>query len=213
MIALQAYKEALVRECLVMQEIDPDTASEDQRVGAQRAAYLLCKHALEANMIAGRAKSVVVDLVFETPREASYDTTFASLSSKSTVVSRLADSMRDDFMSHVKPEVRARRESGASITWAEMQTMRCNSYEWQHLTPLFDDDALMRHTLHALNNCDHGGCPSGEYTRPCASYPEQLERLLVPMLMQRLAAAKGLTVPEVQIDTDAGFKPEEDDAP
>lgn len=117
---------------------------------------------------------------------------------------QLAAQRREDFMSHVRPEVAARRQLGTPITWQEAQGFQYNSYEWQHLTPLFDDDALVRSIVHALANGEHGGCPSTEYSRPCVTYPEVLERLLVPLLLERFAAARGLAVPAPAVDVDPG---------
>lgn len=131
------------------------------------------------------------------------------MTTKLTFLENAAANMRADFLAHVKPEVVTRRHLGAPMTWTEVQGWQCNSYEWQHLLPLLDDDALLRHTAHALANSNHGGSPLHEFGRPCASYDEQLERCLVPMLMQRLAAARGIELPtepvvqfEVEIDDD-----------
>lgn len=108
---------------------------------------------------------------------------------------------RFEFMRHVRPEVAARRELGTPVTWAEWQAMHGNSYEWQHLTPLLDDEALLRHTQHCLDNSQFGGAPLTEFGRPCSTYDEVLERSLLPLLMRRLAERAGIELPKPNIDT------------
>lgn len=123
----------------------------------------------------------------------------------SSIFDQFTTEQRFEFMRHVRPEVAARRELGTPLTAAEWQAFEGNSYEWQHLTPLLDDDALLRHTQHCLDNSQHGGSPLSEFGRPCVTYDEVLERSLVPMLMARLAKLAGIELPKpepVTFETD-----------
>ncbi len=127
----------------------------------------------------------------------------------STILDQITTEQRFEFMRHVRPEIVARRELGTPVTWAEWQAMQGNSYEWQHLTPLLDDDALLRHVQHCLDNSQHGE-PLSEFGRPCVTYDEMLERCLVPMLMARLAKLAGIELPKPEPVT---FGTETEDEP
>src|SRR5215472_6560086 len=65
--------------------------------------------------------------------------------SKPTVSDFFARKAREadaEWNSHIRPEIRALIERG-NVTVEEVAKLRCNSWEWQSLTPVLDDEAFV----------------------------------------------------------------------
>jgi hypothetical protein len=78
---------------------------------------------------------------------------------------------------HVRHEIQMLVKRG-QITRAEVEKLRCNSWEWEHLVPALDDHAFVLQLEHAFANCGH-------HKRPYASYNEAVEGLFAPELLKR----------------------------
>jgi hypothetical protein len=78
---------------------------------------------------------------------------------------------------HVRPEIQALAKRG-NVTPAEVAELRCNSWEWEHLVPAMNDEALVGRVEHALANC-------GRHRRPFLTYNEAVEGLYAPELLRR----------------------------
>lgn len=89
---------------------------------------------------------------------------------------------RAEWNSHLSPEVLALVKKGKQITYDQFNSRPMNSYERESLFPLLDDDALIKLTEKFLENCCSGHVPG---IRPCSTYNEALEVLLVPLLLKR----------------------------
>jgi hypothetical protein len=85
------------------------------------------------------------------------------------------DVMPEDF----KPEVKALIARG-SITLAEMNGIRANSYEWEAMLPHFDAEAFVWRCEHSLRNCSFIARPS--------CYDESIIARYMPELLRRYKA-------------------------
>ena len=93
-----------------------------------------------------------------------------------------AKKRRDEWNSHLSPEVLALVKKGKLITYEQFNSRPMNSYERESLFPLLDNDALIALTELFLKNCCSGHVPG---IRPCGTYNEALEVLLIPLLLER----------------------------
>jgi hypothetical protein len=82
---------------------------------------------------------------------------------------------------HVRPEIQALAKRG-NVTPAEVAELHINSWEWEHITPAMNDEALVARVEHALKNC-------GQHKRPFASYDEAVQGLYAPELLRRFKLA------------------------
>lgn len=89
----------------------------------------------------------------------------------------LAEQTQKELDAHVRPEIQALAKRG-NVASEEIAEMRCNSWEWEHLTPALDDKAFIERFRHALHNC-------GVNKRPCSTYNEAVESLYAPELLRR----------------------------
>lgn len=92
---------------------------------------------------------------------------------------------RDEFYSHVRPELRALAERKERITKAEIPE-RMNSYEQHILVKNYDNEALAEHAEYCIAKA---GRELGEFEIP-SHYNEAIERLLAPLLVKRLREAE-----------------------
>lgn len=99
-------------------------------------------------------------------------------------VNRVERSFRDHYQrgldEHVRPDVQALAKRG-NVTLTEVRTLRCNSWEWEHLYLAMTDEAFVDSVAHALRNCARA--PS-----PCSTYDEAVSNLLAPELLRRFEA-------------------------
>lgn len=97
---------------------------------------------------------------------------------------------KKEFLSHIKPEIQARRELGTPITWTEWSELRMNSYERQWIIHLIDNETLLRTCLHYLSNSQYGHDPitKDSYSLHCPStYDAAIQQILMPILIERLS--------------------------
>lgn len=95
------------------------------------------------------------------------------------------NSKRDEFYSHVRPELRALAERKERITKAEIPE-RMNSYERRIIDPNLDNAALMELVEYCIAQA---GRELGEFEIP-RHYNDAVERLLAPLLVKRLREAE-----------------------
>lgn len=84
----------------------------------------------------------------------------------------------DDTVERVRPEIQALIRRG-NVTLAEIQEIRCNSWEWESLVPAFDDEAFVDRMQYALDNC------AQSKTRPFTVYDDAVKGLYAPELLKR----------------------------
>jgi hypothetical protein len=82
---------------------------------------------------------------------------------------------------HVRPEIQALVKRG-NITTAEVASLSCNSWEWEHLIPAMNDEAFVVRMEYALARC-------GVHKRPFVTYNEAVEGLYAPELLKRFKLA------------------------
>lgn len=92
---------------------------------------------------------------------------------------------RDEFYSHVRPELRALAERKERITKAELpETM--NSYEQRVIEPNLANDILMEWAEYCMSQA---GRELGKFECP-RHYNDAVERLYAPLLVKRLREAE-----------------------
>jgi hypothetical protein len=79
---------------------------------------------------------------------------------------------------HIRAEIQALIARG-NVTLAELNDLRCNSWEWQALVPAMNDEAFVDRMQHTLNNC------FTPQARPFSTYDAALEGLWAPELLKR----------------------------
>lgn len=84
----------------------------------------------------------------------------------------------DDTVERIRPEIQALIRRG-NVTLAELQEIRCNSWEWEALAPALDDAAFVDRMQYALNNC------AQSKTRPFTVYDDAVKGLYAPELLNR----------------------------
>lgn len=91
----------------------------------------------------------------------------------------------------IRPEIRALLARG-NVTPAEVEELRCNSYEWEALVPVMNNEALIGRMEHAFENCSHVG-------KPASSYNDAVVGVFAPELLRRFkfAAQEAQTFSEV----------------
>lgn len=111
---------------------------------------------------------------------------------------KFSKDQKECFMKHIRQKYRDRRESGIPITWIEYCSMRMNSYEFQYIYFLLDDEALVKVTLYHLKNSSHGYNPIDENscTLHEGTYDGSIEQVLVPLLLKRFAQKSGFELPK-----------------
>lgn len=77
----------------------------------------------------------------------------------------------------IRPEVQTLVDRG-NVTADEVIELRCNSWEWEAIIPVMNDQAFIARVEHALHNCSPG-------TRPFPSYNESMIGLMAPELLRR----------------------------
>jgi hypothetical protein len=82
---------------------------------------------------------------------------------------------------NIRPEVRTLIERG-SVTRAEVEMLRLNSWEWESIVPALDDEAFVAHVEYALKNCTHAH-------RPCTVYDDAIIGVHAPELLKRYQRA------------------------
>lgn len=93
-----------------------------------------------------------------------------------------AEKRKQEFLSHVSPEILKLVESKTVITLQKYQELRMNSYERQMLFPLLDDEALIWLTKHAL--MQEGKTRVDKFTIP-VSYTDAVVRLYIHEIIKR----------------------------
>lgn len=88
----------------------------------------------------------------------------------------------DDTVERIRPEIQALIRRG-NVTLAEIQEIRCNSWEWEALVPAFDDAAFVDRMQYALDNCAQGK------SRPFTVYDDAVKGLYAPELLKRFQRA------------------------
>ncbi len=96
----------------------------------------------------------------------------------------LAAKAQADLDEHVSPEVQELIKRG-NVTPVEVAELRCNSWEWEALIPVMNDEAFVARVEHALTNCSR-------HKQPFASYDEAVQGLYAPELLRRFKAISGL---------------------
>lgn len=114
---------------------------------------------------------------------------------------KFSKDQKESFMKHIRKEYRDRRESGIPITWTEYCEMRCNSYEFQYIYFLLDDEALVKVTLYHLKNSSNGHNPITEdsLTLHEGTYDGSIQQVLVPLLLKRFAEKSGFELPKAPV--------------
>ena len=79
---------------------------------------------------------------------------------------------------NIRPHVRELISRG-NETLAELNDLRCNSWEWQALVPAMTDEAFVDRMQYALKNC------FTPQTRPFSTYNAAVEGLWAPELLKR----------------------------
>lgn len=79
---------------------------------------------------------------------------------------------------HVRKEIQELAKRG-NITLAELEEFRGNSWEHEHIVPVLDDEAFLKHAEHMLNNCRF------DNSRPYRSYNEAVMGMMMPELIKR----------------------------
>jgi len=103
------------------------------------------------------------------------------MSNESKLGNWLAQKAQSDLDEHVRPEIQALAKRG-NVTPAETAELRCNSWEWEHLTPAMNDEAFVAQMEHAIGNC-------GRRKRPFTTCNEAVEGLYAPELLRRFKSA------------------------
>jgi hypothetical protein len=93
----------------------------------------------------------------------------------------------EEWNSHLSPTVREWVKAGKPITWEQFDSRPMNSYERESLYQLLDNEALIKITELFLKNC----CTERIPGRPCSTYSQALEVLVVPELLKRFKEATG----------------------
>jgi len=94
---------------------------------------------------------------------------------------------------HIRHEIQALIDRG-NVTLADLQELRCNSWEWDALVPAMTDEALIARAQYALDNSRRPRYPS-------VTYDESVLGVFAPELMRRLAGeSKAATVYAETID-------------
>jgi len=88
------------------------------------------------------------------------------------------DGLDENSNERIRPEIKNLIARG-EITVAELEELRCNSWEWQALVPALSDEALVKQMQHALDNC------FTTHRRPFSTYNEAVEGLYAPELIRR----------------------------
>ena len=117
------------------------------------------------------------------------------------IFEKFSRDQKESFMKHIRQEYKDRRESKIPITWTEYCSMRMNSYEFQYIYFLLDDEALVKITLYHLKNSSHGHNPIDENSlRLCeCTYDGSIEQILVPLLLKRFAEKSGFELPKAPV--------------
>jgi hypothetical protein len=89
---------------------------------------------------------------------------------------------RDDFYTHVRPEMRALAERPERVTWVEHEALRANSYERRLIVQNLDDDALCRLYEWYVQNSK----PALREFELAVHYGDGVQRELAPLLVKRL---------------------------
>lgn len=96
-------------------------------------------------------------------------------------LARKAGEREAEWRSHMKPAAIALIERG-NVTNEERKAFVGNSYEWERMIPVLDDEAFLASLAHVQANVQF------DQRRPCASYNESLALLYVPELVKRYTA-------------------------
>lgn len=86
------------------------------------------------------------------------------------------------FYAHVKPEIKARVESGNPLSKDELLHFRCNSYEQKLLHSIMDNEALIDRIRLYM---DQNGTRALFDTELANDYQDALLREFLPMLIER----------------------------
>lgn len=78
---------------------------------------------------------------------------------------------------HVRPEIQAIVKRGG-ITLAEYQSLRGNSWEWEHIATALGDEAFTAYAENVIRNCQRHATPYVTYDEACSGFvaPELLKR-------------------------------------
>ncbi len=60
-----------------------------------------------------------------------------------SIIDQWYEKSKQEFLSHIRPEIQARRESDIPITWLEWSEMRMTSYERHWIFHLLDNESLL----------------------------------------------------------------------
>ena len=89
-----------------------------------------------------------------------------------------SDQKQKEAELRIRPEIAALVARG-NVTQAELNELRCNSWEWEALVPAMTDEVFVGSMWHALENCF---TPT---TRPFVTYNKAVEGLYAPELLRR----------------------------
>lgn len=88
------------------------------------------------------------------------------------------DGLDENSDERIRPEFKNLIERG-NVTVAELEELRCNSWEWEALVPALNDEAFVVQMQRALDNC------FTTRERPFVTYNAAVEGLYAPELMRR----------------------------
>ena len=97
----------------------------------------------------------------------------------------LAQKSRQEWLSHVRPEIQELANRGELINLEEWKELRLNSWEQEELYPHLDDEAFIHVFQHTLDNCG----PMRQ-KRPCAVYDEAMRFIFIPEILKRFKYLK-----------------------
>lgn len=84
---------------------------------------------------------------------------------------------------YISAKVRDRVENGTPMNYTEWVHMRGNSWEFEAIYPLLDNEALCYVAQTVLDNC----LPrKGAAHKPCTTYDEAAVNVFLPLLIKRL---------------------------
>lgn len=119
-------------------------------------------------------------------REVEATPDFREVEASPDFLTRARAQRRDEFYSHVRPEIQALAERAERVTWSEYRNLcnviGCNSYERKLLYANFDDDALLQ--LFYLY-CANSRRDLGEFEL-ASDYDDAIRREIAPLLAKRL---------------------------
>lgn len=79
---------------------------------------------------------------------------------------------------HIREEIKEILDKKQVLNRKQIQSLKCNSYEWYELYSLFSKKELINKIEHSLNNCFGKDFPS--------TYEQILIQRLIPLLLEKI---------------------------